>query len=264
MVVGEVARDVVIGVDEPERSVSNASAGGAMTADDLAELIRSFEMVTEQLQRTHGILQSEVLRLQAELREANQQLKRSEDLAALGQMAAGIAHEIRNPLGSIRLYASMLGKDLADHPESQSMAIKIEQSTIDLDEIVGDVLAFSRKSEPSFSAVCVEDLLRHTVESCAGLIHNHDIEISWLIDGEDGDDLPMVKADGRLMGRAIGNVLRNAVEASERGGLIEIGAELSNVVASGKGVDGDSGDGVKLTEGVAITIRDHEIGRAHV
>ena len=260
MVVGEVVRDRVIEVEGGERSDGRSAPMTGMTADDLAELIRSFEMVTEQLQRTHGILQSEVLRLQAELREANQQLKRSEDLAALGQMAAGIAHEIRNPLGSIRLYASMLGNDLADHPESQSMAMKIEQSTIELDEIVGDVLAFSRNAEPSFGAVCVEDLLRNTVESCAGLIHSHDIEILWSIEGEGGDGLPMVKADGRLMGRAIGNVLRNAVEASERGGRIEIGAGLSHVVASGKGVDGDSVDGVKLTEGVAITIRDYGVG----
>jgi signal transduction histidine kinase len=73
---------------------------------------------TARLQETHVALQSQVERLQAELAEANERLRRSRSLAALGEMAAGIAHEIRNPLGAIALNAELLTEDVADRPEA--------------------------------------------------------------------------------------------------------------------------------------------------
>ena len=84
--------------------------------DDLKHLMRAVSETTERLEGTHLALQQEVARLQGELAEANAQLRRSRALAALGEMAAGIAHEVRNPLASIGLYVQMLGEDLADRP----------------------------------------------------------------------------------------------------------------------------------------------------
>jgi signal transduction histidine kinase len=75
--------------------------------DDLARIIRAYNDVTDKLQRSHEALHGEVARLQSELSGANAQLQRSKRLAALGEMVAGIAHEIRNPLGAIQLYAGM-------------------------------------------------------------------------------------------------------------------------------------------------------------
>jgi signal transduction histidine kinase len=61
-----------------------------------------------------------VTSLREELSEKNRMLERKNRLAALGEMAAGMAHEIRNPLGGIQLYASMLSADVADRPQSMS------------------------------------------------------------------------------------------------------------------------------------------------
>ena len=85
-----------------------APTAASVSPAELAELMSTFNQVTGRLQSTHESLRTEVARLQEELREANEQLQRSKRLAALGEMAAGIAHEVRNPLGSIRLYARML------------------------------------------------------------------------------------------------------------------------------------------------------------
>src|SRR5438874_11415481 len=109
----------------------------------------SFNEVTSKLERTHESLRLEVARLQDELRQANEQLERSRRLAALGQMAAGIAHEVRNPLGSIRLYASLLEQDLGDRPAEKEIAGKIAAAVQGLDGVVGDVLNFSRELKVS-------------------------------------------------------------------------------------------------------------------
>src|SRR5262245_10858393 len=85
--------------------------------DDLRQLMATMTRSSQALEATHTALLQQVARLQRELADANDQLRRSRTLAELGQMAAGIAHEVRNPLASIGLYAQMLGEDLAGSPQ---------------------------------------------------------------------------------------------------------------------------------------------------
>src|SRR5690606_31527885 len=90
--------------------------------DDLAQVIEAYNHVTEKLQRSHDALHTEVTRLRQQLAAADAQLQRSKRLAALGEMAAGIAHEVRNPLAAIHLYAGMIGEDLALTPPNATAA----------------------------------------------------------------------------------------------------------------------------------------------
>ncbi|MEM9372764.1 MAG: histidine kinase dimerization/phospho-acceptor domain-containing protein, partial [Planctomycetota bacterium] len=130
---------------QPGLNAEPATPDASLSASDLAELMASFNEVTSRLEQTHGQLRGEVRRLSEELREANEALQRSRRLAALGEMAAGIAHEVRNPLGSIGLYASMLEEDLHDRPECRGVAVKIGSAVRGLDAVVGDVLSFARE-----------------------------------------------------------------------------------------------------------------------
>jgi len=99
-------------------TIATGARRAAATADqaDLAAILQVYNDVTERLKRSHEALADEVCRLREELHEKNVELARRERLSALGQMAAGVAHEIRNPLGGIGLYASLLERDLADRP----------------------------------------------------------------------------------------------------------------------------------------------------
>src|SRR5881394_1902048 len=97
----------------------------AQRVEELGRIIMAYSEVTERLQQSHDQLTRTVEHLRNELSEKSRLLERKNRLAALGEMAAGMAHEIRNPLGGIQLYASMLSKDVSDRPESAQLVKKI-------------------------------------------------------------------------------------------------------------------------------------------
>lgn len=235
---------------------TDSDAPGMISPQDLADLMHSFNGVAERLQATQGALKAEVERLQEELRETNEQLRRSRALAALGQMAAGIAHEIRNPLGSIRLYASMLFNDLEDRPENRRMANRIEQATVEMDAIVRDVLTFAQQNDPQLVPMDAEVLVRQAVDSCVSLFHGRAIEIRWELKLKDAA-ARMVLVDPGLMNQALGNVIRNGLEAMGDGGILVI--EIRGKVPGEEPIDGsvESESG-----GVELLISDNGPGLA--
>jgi signal transduction histidine kinase len=194
-------------------STSNDIQAAAIRPDELGELLSAFNDATARLQTAHESLHSEVARLKAELREANEQLERSRRLAALGEMAAGIAHEVRNPLGSIRLYTRMLEQDLAGRPEERRLAEKIGGAVRGLDAVVCDVLNFAREMPIRASRASVGSLLRGAVEEVLSderLTRAGDVHVAPLQSACDEAEL---ECDEQLVHRALVNVMRNAVEA---------------------------------------------------
>lgn len=191
------------------------SRAGAVSPADLAELIGAFTEVTSRLEATHATLRGEVARLEAELREANEQLRRSERLAALGEMAAGIAHEVRNPLGSIRLYAEILSQDLQDRPEERTVADKIGAAVRGLDAIVGDVLAFARPTCARVEPLDAGSVFDDALDVSRASLEQARVEVERQDRGR-----PPVRFEGDpgLLRQALVNILRNAADAVESSG----------------------------------------------
>lgn len=235
---------------------------GGLSERELGEVLGAFNEVTQKLQSAHETLRAEVVRLQGELRAANEQIERGRRLAALGEMAAGIAHEVRNPLGSIRLYAKMLVDDLADRAPQRQTAEKIGAAVRGLDAVVLDVLAFAREMRVRGGPVEARALLERALEECiAGGGEGERVQVAWS-EGEKagrgrrgrsgGAADGSVWCDADLMHRALVNIIRNSIEAMREPGAEERGSRLTlgwgeRAIAAADG---------RVRRYAAITVRD--------
>ncbi len=207
--------------DAHRPAADGASAAAAppavLSTSDLREVIEAYHAVTERLQHSHETLQQEVLRLRRELASADAQLQRSKRLAALGEMAAGIAHEVRNPLAAIGLYAEMIGNDaplLGGHALADGVrtnAGRIGDAVRGLSAVVNDVLSFSRQVEPDAKPIAVRDLISRVLEAHRPELQRQGVEVEVRL-GVDS-----LFADAGLLQQALLNLLRNAVDAMQDG-----------------------------------------------
>jgi signal transduction histidine kinase len=193
--------------------------------EDLHEVLQMYNDVTQRLQISHERLQAEVARLTEQLEEKNRELERKKRLAALGEMAAGIAHEIRNPLGGIQLYASTLAADVADRPGAVELVKKISNGVKGLNVLVSDMLAFTRDLQLVKADEDLNEIVMEALELAAPRLLEGDVKVRV-----HGSILGRtVKADRRLLGRVLLNLVMNAAEAISEaniaGGRLEIRAE---------------------------------------
>src|ERR1700712_419721 len=135
----------------------------APRVEELGRIIMAYSEVTDRLQTSHDELKAKVVQLQDELGQKNRELERRNRLAALGEMAAGLAHEIRNPLGGIQLYASLLAQDVADRPDSANTVRKIVSGVKRLAALVSQVLNFSREITADTEECDMAELIRDAV-----------------------------------------------------------------------------------------------------
>ncbi|MFZ0565889.1 MAG: ATP-binding protein [Chlamydiales bacterium] len=130
-----------------------------LTLDD-ADTSREIEVCTSSIPK-RGILL--LLRDRVELKQLEQALQQSDRLKELGEMAATLAHEIRNPLGGIEGYASLLKQDLTE-PDHQHKIQAIIKGTRTLNQLVTDVLDYARPLKLHFAPVNLADLIRDTID----------------------------------------------------------------------------------------------------
>jgi two-component system sensor histidine kinase FlrB len=180
----------------------------SMSPAELAAIIEAFNDVTSKLTRTHEQLQAEIVTLRSQLCDAQAQAERARHLALLGEMAAGIAHEVRNPLGSIRLYAKMLREDLREQPGPLSIAEKIDRSVLRLEHVVGDVLTFSRKIQASAVTFDASELLEAAAETA-----RFDGPVWDAVQVEIKPTTSVLTGDPDMLRQALVNIIRNAAEA---------------------------------------------------
>lgn len=153
-----------------------------------------------------------------ELIEAKERAEQAERMAALGRLAAGLAHEIRNPLGSIAGSIQLLrtGRSLTD--EDKKLCEIVQRETARLNDLVTDMLDLSRPRKPSFAAVDAASVAREVVELTvkSGRAAT-DVAVTY-----QGAARAAVRADRSQLYQLIWNLVRNAVQASSAGDEVQV------------------------------------------
>ncbi len=166
------------------------------------------------VKRGEGILEA---RAQERLR-LKEQLDRSARLSALGELTAGISHEIRNPLGIIRSSADLLKKKMAGFdPSSQIPNIIIEEANR-LNAIITDFLNYAKPRAPHLTPIRIEEVLEKNIHFLTSRIKEERIRIERRY----SEHLPEIIGDVDMLYQAFLNLLINAMQAMPEGGTIEV------------------------------------------
>ena len=220
--------------------------------DELSETAAEVELETSQGLRRVGVsvqaIQEEgekmgamvTLRDLDSIESINTQLQVSERLAALGRITAGVAHEVKNPLNSMRLWLENLKESLPQEQDGSSkQAVQMLDKEIDrLDTVVKRFLDFTRPMEVKLEQTHLSRLLQEILEVARHQLAKANVEIAQSLP----EDVPEVLVDRDLLKQAVLNILLNAVDAMPGGGQIKLDlsrrgemAEIS-VADTGRGI----------------------------
>jgi two-component system sensor histidine kinase HydH len=163
-----------------------------------------------------------VLRDLTEIKLLQEKVKRSEKLAAIGELAASVAHEIRNPLSSIRGFAQFLCHALKDRPQekeyAETMVIEVDR----INRVVTDLLTFARPMQAELSPTDITDLIEHAVRLVQAEALSRNVTIQMNV-----SNLTKLPLDQSRISQALLNLLLNAMQAVDSKGHVEIGAVLN-------------------------------------
>jgi signal transduction histidine kinase len=185
------------------------------------------EVQAETLARSHRELQHQT-RL---LLEKETQLRRADRLSALGQLSAGLAHEIRNPLGAVKGAVEILQDDYpTGHPKAEFYAIILKE--VDrLNEVVTNFLSFARPVSLTFVRVDVHKVLSDLEGLISAQARAHQVQVFVSFHGGPA----LVLADEALLKQAFLNIMLNAVEAMPGGGDLSISTRSIDAAEPGPG-----------------------------
>jgi two-component system sensor histidine kinase HydH len=177
-----------------------------------------------------------------ELEETQRSLVQQEKLAAVGRLAAGVAHEVRNPLGVIRASASMVQESFAEGDDQHRACNFICEEIDRLDSLITTLLSFSRPAEPRWSQVAIGELIDRALQLAGERLQ----AASVTVERPDTRSLPELRGDPDILAQVVLDLLSNAAEAVEGAGCIAIRTRVRDGVLS---LDiADDGPGVSAAD----------------
>ncbi len=187
-----------------------------------------------------------ILQDRTDLRRLEELANRNQRLREMGEMAAGIAHEIRNPLASIELFASLLKKDLEDDPEKGKLVQHVRAGVQNMDRIISTLLLFAKSSKPSRQQCDINLLLSQLLDGLDDVKVPENIKVVRDFDKEE----MMANGDRELLRQVFPNLIRNAIQAMPDGGELRLQTRKALIPVA----ENDRGAGARKF--IAITIAD--------
>jgi two-component system NtrC family sensor kinase len=185
-------------------------------------MTKELEQEKKELENWANTLEVKVEQRSEELQKIHEQLFRSEKLASLGKLAAGVAHEINNPLTGVLTNASLLLEDLDDGDPRRNDVQVIVSETIRCREIVKRLLDFARQTKPQKKITNINNLINNIIL----LVRNQTSFRNIVIEKNLDDNLPEIMADLDQIQQVFVNLIINASEAMTKGGNLCIESRL--------------------------------------
>ena len=199
---------------------------GVLTQEQGREVQVQFTIIPlrEQDSVTRKIVESSIIIFQdvTRLRRLEEQAERTSRLTAMGEIAVSIAHEVRNPLGSIELLATLLKQEAKGDADKQKLTDYIVAGVKSIDYIINNLLLFSKPQPPIFQQVTINTFLNDVLIFIAPSLKLAQIElVTAFAEGEF-----LVLGDAELLKQVFLNVIWNAIQAMPYGGELIVSAEL--------------------------------------
>ncbi len=211
----------------------------------LNEAFHTFAEASKTLEASYGLLQERIAKLTAELEQKNRRVRelelqheRNKRLIAMGEMAAKLVHEIRNPLCSIELYATMLERELAGSSH-QELARGISTGIGGLNTILTNMLMFARPLRPAMKPLRLDEVAAECLSSLSPLLQSRSVRATTDLAPSE------ICGDRELLKQVFMNIAINAVQAQQNGGTLELamrrenGSVLATIADSGSGIEPD-------------------------
>lgn len=191
-------------------------------ADSFNRMTANLKTANEKLIEWGKTLEKKVDERTKELTKMQAHLLQSEKLASLGKLAAGVAHEINNPLGGILIYSHLLIEDTDKNSPHYENLKKIVKETSRCKDIVKGLLEFARPKDPEMSLTDVNDIVDRSLSFMEGqaLFQNIKIKKSY------SSELPKIVADSGQLQQVFTNIILNAAEAMEGNGVLTLCTSL--------------------------------------
>ena len=242
--------DPIQGLLEQTQSLSEGDLSARvknLSNDEVGELGRSFNVMADnlsqaqiELQEWGNTLEQKVEKRTAEMTDMQSQLLRSAKLASMGELVAGVAHEINNPLTGILMFASLSSKT-PDLPQQVKDNLDlIVSETGRCAKIVRGLLEFARESFPEKKRDSINRIIEHTLELISHQTIFQDVDVRYY--GEEG--LPEIEVDADQLQQVFFNMFINAGQAMPNGGFLTITTKFVEKEKAVEIVIEDTGAGI--------------------
>ncbi|MFC1534277.1 ATP-binding protein [Thermodesulfobacteriota bacterium] len=226
-------------LDEGKTVLEKEMECGFLDRDTVPLSLSATRIINEEGQLVGTAL---ILRDLGEVRKLQEEVRRKEKLAALGGLAAGVAHELRNPLSSIKGLASYFYSKFSDGSDDREATEVMIREVDRLDRVISELLYYARPSELKIRPTNINDVLDQAVSLVQQDAKTKGLEIQW----SSNNNLPKAPIDPDRFSQCILNLYLNAIQAMEKGGVLSVrGIQRDNkeiiieVEDNGKGIAQD-------------------------